>query len=106
MTAAHGAWGTLLLDPDDIIIDSTAGPPPAELSDDGTYDFGEGTASVNLGVAGIAEQLITTDVILRANNNITQNTALDVGALESTAHGSLTLQTSSAAGTISSATSR
>ena len=101
MTAAQGAWGKLLLDPDDIIIDTTAGPPPVELSNDGTYGFGEGGTSVNLGVAGIAEQLITTDVILQANNNITQTAALDVGALQSTAHGSLTLETLSPAGTIS-----
>lgn len=101
MTAAHGAWGTLLLDPDDIIIDNTAGSPPAELSDDGIYDFGEGaTASINLGVAGIAEQLLTTDVILRANNNITQSQALNVGVLQPGANGSLTLETTSAAGKI------
>ncbi|MEJ0035889.1 MAG: filamentous hemagglutinin N-terminal domain-containing protein [Gammaproteobacteria bacterium] len=81
MTAAHGAWGTLLLDPDAINIDSTAGPAPALLAD-GVYDFTEddGTGPVSVGVDGLTTLLHSTDVTLNAKTNITQTADLDLGS--------------------------
>ncbi len=95
LTAAHGTWGTLLLDPDSIAITNST-------TDD---DFAPGQTTVSFGdlptlavIGGpvIAQLLTTGSVILQANNQITQAPGADIDAftLHAPASSSLTLTSS------------
>ena len=92
LSAAHGDRGTLLLDPNDLTIDPGSAQPGTPPYAGGiVYDFNDGNSTGSIGVDAIASLLIDNDIILRADNSIVQNAALDIPTLQSTAHKSLTL---------------
>ncbi|MEJ1963385.1 MAG: filamentous hemagglutinin N-terminal domain-containing protein [Gammaproteobacteria bacterium] len=90
LTAARGAWGTLLLDPDSITIDASSAQPGGMTGN--TYDFSDPPASnVLIGASTLESLLGSGDVILRAATDITQSAAID--ATGGAAHNSsLTLE--------------
>ncbi|MEN9248243.1 MAG: filamentous hemagglutinin N-terminal domain-containing protein, partial [Gloeomargarita sp. GMQP_bins_69] len=69
-SAPQGKTGTLLLDPENIIITKT-GPDDAQLSDDGRVLF-EDAPGKNLTISGeiLTSQLLQTNVLLQANKDI------------------------------------
>jgi filamentous hemagglutinin family protein len=81
LAASHGTWGSLLLDPENIRIDSSnAAPPDLNNGGDGNYlvtdDPGQ---SVTIGNLTIRNLLGTVgNVTLRADNSITQDAGADI----------------------------
>ena len=73
MTAAHGASGELLLDPDDIIIVAGSGDPGINGST-GVLAFADVTTPdpAIIGADTITSLLATTDVTLQAENSLNQ----------------------------------
>ncbi len=86
LTALNGSWGTLLLDPDYIIIDNSNTLPPGLNTGTGLWDFGVDTGlgpnGAHIGAQRINTLLDTTSLTLNANNDITQTSAsnIDVSA--------------------------
>ncbi|HEY0342831.1 MAG TPA: filamentous hemagglutinin N-terminal domain-containing protein, partial [Steroidobacteraceae bacterium] len=68
LTAAHGAWGTLLLDPDDITIDGSSDTPPGGFT--GGDFTASGTTPINIGALTIDQLLTTTNVQLSTTGSI------------------------------------
>jgi filamentous hemagglutinin family protein len=86
LRADHGTKGTLLLDPDAILIDSSATAPAN--ADDFTWAFNEDTGpEATIGAARISTLLGSSSVTLQATDTIRQ----DLGADISGTHG-LTLE--------------
>jgi len=74
LTAAHGAWGTLLLDPKNLTIDSSS-PQPSGMTSN-TYAYtDDSNQSTSIGTPAIQTLLSTGDVTLDATNSLTMNAA-------------------------------
>jgi hypothetical protein len=81
LTAAHGAWGTLLLDPDQIVIDTSNTDPGNGLGNDSDWKFNEDPGALPAGTVGasvINGLLATGSVTLEAKTKITQNASADI----------------------------
>ncbi len=104
-TAANGQTGTLLLDPDDIVIHNGGG----QLDDgeigfaDGLIDFADG-GSVTFDISELAVEGIgsATNVIFRANNSITINSLTSDGVLSLDQTTTVTFETGAGGFTMSS----
>ncbi|MEM7258747.1 MAG: filamentous hemagglutinin N-terminal domain-containing protein, partial [Pseudomonadota bacterium] len=91
VTAPVGNTGSLLLDPDDIVIDAANGDD-AELADN-LILFGDGgAATYTISPAALAASVDTANTVVQANNSITQNAGAAVD-LSAGAANSLTLTT-------------
>ena len=87
LRAAYGRTGTLLLDPDNIIIANAASSvDDGELSDQQIF-FGDGTGTFTISNTALVASLATANTQLQANIKITVN-----GSVVSTSGFSLTLQ--------------
>jgi len=76
LTAAHGTWGTLLLDPNQLTItDSTT---DNDFPGQTTVEFGDLPAASVIGGPVIAQLLKTSSVTLKASTNITQDVGADI----------------------------
>jgi len=100
-TAANGATGTLLLDPDDIIIADQSASPSANDADvaDGQVLFADGAGAFTINELAIEALAAGTNIILQANNTIVVNDLVTDGVVTLTNDSSITLQTTT--GTIS-----
>lgn len=84
LRAAHGTSGTLLLDPDDIIITDSDDAPAAAI-DDGTWELAADTgAPATIGNETIETLLQTGLVTLQAANTIVQNADADINGAPAT----------------------
>src|SRR5262249_14366230 len=85
--ASHGAPGTFLLDPQDIVVDANG---TAKLTDVDEFADHPGTTQ-NIAARTIANSF--GPVILQATNNITFNTAITTGsaAIQATARNAITV---------------
>jgi filamentous hemagglutinin family protein len=98
-TAANGQTGTLLLDPDDIIIkDALPDPGDTEISGDHVILFADGSGTFNISEAALEALNAFNDIVLQANNSITfQDLADNVFDLQTTSNNSVTFQTTNGA---------
>lgn len=76
LRAPHGAWGTLLLDPNDITIsdgaDDNPADPPGGFDANGDFTAGDSTAASTINTATIVTQLGSSDVNIKtADGDIT-----------------------------------
>ncbi|MCP4996128.1 MAG: hypothetical protein GY934_20465, partial [Gammaproteobacteria bacterium] len=80
-SAANGASGALLLDPQDITIQTT-GADDDELNTDQTINFGDSPGTdFTISASKIAAELLNGDVLMEASRDITfANATLDYGA--------------------------
>jgi filamentous hemagglutinin family protein len=94
-TAANGQRGTLLLDPDDIIIvDQLSDDDDPEISGDHEILFGDGSGTFSISVAVLEGLNATNDIILQANDSITFNDLADnIFDLQTTSNNSATFIT-------------
>jgi filamentous hemagglutinin family protein len=98
-TAANGQTGTLLLDPDDIIIvDQLSDDDDPEISGDHEIFKGDGSRTFSISVAALEGLNATNDIILQANDSITFNDLADnIFDLQTTSNNSVTFQTTNGA---------
>ncbi len=98
-TAVNGKTGTLLLDPDNIVIkDALSDPGDTQISGDHVILFADGSGTFNISVAALEALNATNDIVLQANNTITfQDLADNVFDLQTTSNNSATFRTTNGA---------
>jgi filamentous hemagglutinin family protein len=82
LTALNGSWGTLLLDPDYIVIDNSNTQPANLDTGTGVWDFGVDTGlgpnGAKIGAQAIDTLLDTVSLTLNANNSIIQTSTSNI----------------------------
>jgi filamentous hemagglutinin family protein len=98
-TAANGQTGTLLLDPDDIIIkDALSATSDGQISGDHVILFANGSGTFNISEAALEALNATNNIVLQANTSITfENLSDNVLDLLTTSNNSVTFQTTNGA---------
>ncbi len=98
-TAANGKVGTLLLDPDDIIIkDGSSASDDGQISGDHVVLFADGSGTFNISEAALEALNAVNNIVLEANNTITiQNLSDNVLDLQTTSNNSVRFQTTNGA---------
>lgn len=89
--AAHGALGTLLLDPDNIFVVATAGDATGTLTSDFSDLDNSPVTAGDYSVLASSINASTANITLAATNNITVNAAIDRSGTAGAAGKSLTL---------------